>query len=226
MALYMQNTLGYSTYKAGLVFLALTLVWGGMSPYGGKITDIFGARTPIITGMIVTAVATFLFAQLTPSSATWELVIVFLITGVGFGLAFPALNTLVMQAVPEEDISLASGGFVSLGMLCNSAALVVGSLYYTHASFLNTLYVAAKQGMPFTQAQFVNLKVAMANTHFDIAKLTAFKDGVKARLVADIHFSYVTAMNHIMYVCVGLALGGVLVSLLMIKKDPKKKIVS
>ncbi len=50
--LYLQNVLGYSTIQTGFLFLFMTLIFGLLAPFGGKIVSVMDSRIPIAAGMI------------------------------------------------------------------------------------------------------------------------------------------------------------------------------
>jgi EmrB/QacA subfamily drug resistance transporter len=71
MGFYLQNTLHYSSYETGLIFISMTISMGLLSPIGGKMIDAFGIKGPMIFGALLTSVALGLMAFLNASSTMW-----------------------------------------------------------------------------------------------------------------------------------------------------------
>ncbi len=111
-ALYLQRVLHYSALEVGLAFLPTTVVMGALSlGFAEKLIMRFGARTTVIPGVSLVAVALFLFATRTPVDGDYltDLLPPFLLIAVGIGTAFPGIMTLAMSGATPEDAGLASG---------------------------------------------------------------------------------------------------------------------
>jgi EmrB/QacA subfamily drug resistance transporter len=111
-ALYLQRVLGYSALDVGLAFLPTTIVMGALSlGFAEKLIMRFGARTTMIPGVSLVAIALVLFATRTPVDGDYltDLLPPFLLIGIGVGTAFPAIMTVAMSGATPSDAGLASG---------------------------------------------------------------------------------------------------------------------
>ena len=122
-SLYLERVLGYGALEIGLAFLPVTLVMGTMSlRYSERLIMRFGARTTLLPGMGLIAVALLLFTRAPVGGDYVEHVLpVTILLGLGAGTSFPALMTLAMSGATPEDAGLASG-------LVNTSAQVGGAL--------------------------------------------------------------------------------------------------
>jgi EmrB/QacA subfamily drug resistance transporter len=122
-SLYLQRVLGYDALEIGLAFLPTTVVMGVLSVrYTEPLITRFGARTTLLPGLVLTAVALALFTRAPVDGSYAEHVLpVTILLGLGAGLSFPALMTLAMSGATPADAGLASG-------LVNTAAQVGGAL--------------------------------------------------------------------------------------------------
>ena len=78
-----------------------------MGMLAGRISGRFGSRVSLILGSAVTAMA---FAWLAVAHAhPYDFLIAAALMGIGIGLAFAALGTLVIAAVPPQQSGVASG---------------------------------------------------------------------------------------------------------------------
>ncbi|HVE67026.1 MAG TPA: MFS transporter [Solirubrobacteraceae bacterium] len=122
-SLYMQRVLGYDALKIGLAFLPCTLIMGVMSiRYSERLVMRYGARTTLIPGMVLVAIAVALLA-LAPVDGSYvvHLLPAMILFGFGGGTSFPALMQIAMSSATPRDAGLASG-------LVNTSAEVGGAL--------------------------------------------------------------------------------------------------
>lgn len=126
VALYLQNTLQYSSRDTGLIFIAMTISMGALSPIGGRMTDRFGARTPMLWGCAITALGFVVMAQLSQHTSLPFVCLALFLVGMGLGLYFSACNTAMLQSVPPEDLNVASG-FYTMFMLGGNTLSVITS---------------------------------------------------------------------------------------------------
>jgi EmrB/QacA subfamily drug resistance transporter len=122
-SLYMQRVLGYDALEIGLAFLPTTIVMGVLSiGWSERLIMRFGARTPLLCGMVLIAVGLALFTEAPVGGSYLRHVLpVMVLLGVGAGVCFPALMTLAMSGATPQDAGLASG-------LVNTSAQVGGAL--------------------------------------------------------------------------------------------------
>lgn len=107
---YMQAALGYSPTEAGLRMLP----WTGMpmlvAPVAGILSDRFGGRPVVVTGLALQAVGLGLFALVIGPDASYVSQLPALITGgVGMAMYFAPAAGLVMAFVRPDEQGIASG---------------------------------------------------------------------------------------------------------------------
>ena len=122
-ALYLQRILGYDALQTGLAFLPVTILMGTLSVrYTDPLVMRFGARTMVLSGLVLFAAGLALFTQApVEGSYVYHVFPVMVLLGTGAGLCFPALMTLAMSGATPDDAGLASG-------LINTTAQVGGAL--------------------------------------------------------------------------------------------------
>jgi EmrB/QacA subfamily drug resistance transporter len=109
IALYMQNILRYSALEAGIRFLPSTVVIIFAAPVAGRLADRIGPRIPMTVGLALVALALFLQSQLTPTSGYADLLVPFMVMGLGMGLTMSPMSTAAMNAVSPDKAGVASG---------------------------------------------------------------------------------------------------------------------
>jgi EmrB/QacA subfamily drug resistance transporter len=122
-ALYMQQVLGYGALDVGLAFLPGTIVMGVLSMgFSARLSMRFGPRAVLVPSLMAIGAALLLLAR-TPVDGTYvvDILPAMVLTGIGAGLAFPALMMLAMSGATPSDSGLASG-------LVNTSAQVGGAV--------------------------------------------------------------------------------------------------
>ena len=64
VSLFVQNVLGYSAVQAGASFLPMTVLVIIVAPIAGRVSDRFGSRGLMTTGMLLLACQLLYFSQL------------------------------------------------------------------------------------------------------------------------------------------------------------------
>src|SRR5215211_7765909 len=109
VALYMQNTLGYSASVAGLTGLPFSLCVIAGSALGGWISGRIGGRATMSLGLAVVAVAALVTAGVTAESGVAYVLAGAALSGLGLGCASVAATARGTSAVEEGKRGLASG---------------------------------------------------------------------------------------------------------------------
>ena len=148
-ALYLQEILGYDALKVGLAFLPCTLVMGAMSlRLSGPLAMRFGPVPVLAVGLALGGAGLLLFARTPVHGSYWaDIMPAMLVTGLGVGVAFPALTTVAMSGVTSTESGLASG-------LINTTAQVGGAV---GLAVLNAVATAHTNGLSgLTRAAALN----------------------------------------------------------------------
>ena len=122
-ALYLQLVLGYSPLQVGLAFIPQSLIMGACSlGLSAKLVMRFGIKPPLVTGMLLVAVALFLFARVpVDGNYTVDLLPGMILLGLGAGIGFNPVFLAAMSDVAPEESGLASG-------VVNTAFMMGGAL--------------------------------------------------------------------------------------------------
>jgi hypothetical protein len=107
----LKSILGYSAIKTVQVLVPLALMIMFTAPIAGKLSDKLGAKYIVTTGMVVMAIGGFLMAHFRLDTANSELILPFLVLGLGMGLAMSPLTNITLYDAPEDEVGGASGVF-------------------------------------------------------------------------------------------------------------------
>jgi EmrB/QacA subfamily drug resistance transporter len=109
LALYMQNTLGFSPLEAGVRFLPSTVVVIAMGPIAGRLADRVGPRPLIVTGLLLIAAAMGWQSGIDTGTGYGYLLPAFVVMGLGIGFVMSPMTTAGMNAVDRTKAGVASG---------------------------------------------------------------------------------------------------------------------
>jgi len=136
-ALYLQHVKGYSAFNTGLAFLPSTLTLAVLSlGISARLMRTFGPRALLIPGLATITLALLLMANTDQTTAYFPGIFgAYLLFGLGAGMTFMPLTTIMMSEVPASDAGIGSGvGNVTMqvGGAFGLAALGTVTADHTH----------------------------------------------------------------------------------------------
>ncbi|TMS00006.1 DHA2 family efflux MFS transporter permease subunit [Nonomuraea basaltis] len=110
LVLYLQMARGYSALETGLVVLPNAVLTAVGSAYAGRLSDKFGGKYILMTGMTLLAVGLLmLVARVGPASTVWSLLPGLTIIGIASGATFAPLQQATMDGIDPRPAGAASG---------------------------------------------------------------------------------------------------------------------
>ncbi|HKW06454.1 MAG TPA: MFS transporter [Candidatus Dormibacteraeota bacterium] len=144
-ALYLQHVHGYSAFQTGLAFLPVTLSLAVMSSgISARLMARFGPRTLLMGGLALIITAMAALSNISADAAyAPQLLVAFILLGIGGGSSFLPLLTISMSEVPIRDAGLGSG-FSNVTMQVGGAVGLasVTSVAASHAHGIATFQLA------------------------------------------------------------------------------------
>jgi EmrB/QacA subfamily drug resistance transporter len=137
VSLYMQNILGFSAVQAGAAFLPMTLLVMIVAPIAGKLSDRFGSRWLITTGLTLLSIQLFYYSTLGTDANFWNLLPGMITGGFGMSMAMTPTAAAVIRAVPTAKAGVGSatlnsmrqvGGALGIALLGAIMGHVTGGL--------------------------------------------------------------------------------------------------
>ncbi|NEA32005.1 MFS transporter [Streptomyces sp. SID13031] len=142
---------GSSVTQAGLLMLPMLVTMAVAGSLSGPLAPRFGAKAQVVSGSALSLVAALLFAQF--HHAPWQLAISTAIFGVGLGLAYASMTSLIVQNVPREQTGAATGMNANIRTIGGSIGTAVASSIITghlqpsglpaESGFTDTFYLLA-----------------------------------------------------------------------------------
>ncbi len=119
---FLQNILGFSPSKVGMLIFPVALTVMVMAPLGGRFSDRFGVRIPTTMGLILTSLTVFSFTFLKPVVRDFDILWRQIVLGIGISFFNPANNSAIIGSLPREKVGLAS----SFLALSRNLGIVIG----------------------------------------------------------------------------------------------------
>lgn len=134
---FLQTVQGFDPLGAGLRTLPWTAMPVLVAPIAGPLSDRIGGRPLLVTGLFLQAIGIiWLGAELSVGMSYGSMLIPFILSGVGMGLFFVPVASVVMGSVPEHLQGVASGannGIRELGGVLGIA--VLGAIFSARGGF-------------------------------------------------------------------------------------------
>ena len=134
---FLQTVQGLSPLAAGVRILPWTAMPMLLAPVVGNLAERWGGKPLVVTGLILQSIGlAWLATVTTPSTPYADLIVPFLVCGIGMTLFFVPLASLVLGAVPRHLEGIASGAnaaFRELGGVLGIA--VLGAIFSSHGSY-------------------------------------------------------------------------------------------
>ena len=138
MPFYLQRVLEYSPMEVGLMMIPPALCLVIVGPFAGRLSDSYGWRRLTTTGLILSAVASFIMAtQLKPDSSTALVIVTLMLQSTGTGLFNSPNNSSVLSAVEPFRYGVVSAltqlvrnsaNVTSIALATTVVVLTMGSL--------------------------------------------------------------------------------------------------
>ncbi|WP_010530318.1 MDR family MFS transporter [Lentibacillus jeotgali] len=102
LPLFMQNALGFSPLKSGMMLFPGAIVIGIMSPITGRLFDKFGAKWLALIGLSIVTVTTFMFTRLSLETSFAYLTTIYAIRMFGLSFALMPVMTSALNQLPPK----------------------------------------------------------------------------------------------------------------------------
>lgn len=106
---YLENILGYSVRKAGLLMTVVPIMLGLLSPVSGALSDRLGARPVTIVGLCLLLFAYLFASTLSAQTTTMGYITRLVFLGAGMGFFMSPNNSAVMGTASKERLGITSG---------------------------------------------------------------------------------------------------------------------
>jgi EmrB/QacA subfamily drug resistance transporter len=154
LAQFFQVVQGLSPLEAGVRTLPWTMAPMVVAPLAGIFADRVGLRNLIVAGQISLAAGVFWIAAATSATVDYsDLVIAFVLAGIGMGLTFAPISTMALSSAEPNLRGVASGATntirelgVAVGVAVLASVFSSNGDYSSHQSFVDGIRPAVMVG--------------------------------------------------------------------------------
>ncbi|HEX7502808.1 MAG TPA: DHA2 family efflux MFS transporter permease subunit [Acidobacteriota bacterium] len=144
LPLYLQNSLGYTAFQAGLMFLPVGLLQGMLSPIAGILSDRVNPKIPAVIGIVLMAFSFYQNHFLALFSEHAAISMTLYIRGIAMGLLFAPLSTIALLEIPRHKMAQASGMFNVIRQIGGSLGVAIfGTILTRRILFHSAIYGGA-----------------------------------------------------------------------------------
>ena len=106
--LYLQQVRGLSPVEAGLATAPMAAMTVLISPVSGRVVGRHGPRIPLLVSGVCMVVACLLLSGIEPATPLSQLLVAYVLFGVGFGLVNPPITNAAVSGMPRAQAGVAS----------------------------------------------------------------------------------------------------------------------
>jgi MFS family permease len=218
MGLYMQNTLKLDSMSTGQMFLSMTLALGVLSVVGGRIVDRLDSRIPTVLGAVILALALVLLGTLNVHADLLRVSAFLFLAGIGLGICFPAMNTLVFRTVPSEAVNVGSAVFTMIVMLGNSISVIISTSLIIIVGHSSLREIIANSGYALTSTQELSLFTMLTQVEHTAAQLSNLSADQIPFWLSAVDQAFVRGMHYAMWSAAVLVVLSAIVCLKYLRK--------
>ena len=162
LPLYLQNTLGYTAFQSGIVFLPVGILQGLTAPMAGILADRFNPKIPAFIGIVLLTLSLYANNFLSLFSEHYQIMIPLYIRGFAMGLLFTPLSTMALAGIKKDKIAQASGLFNVIRQIGGSFGIALFGTLLTQ----RTIYHSAMYGQAVDQYSGIFRQVSLGLSRF------------------------------------------------------------
>jgi DHA2 family multidrug resistance protein len=220
LPLFLQNSLGYTAFQSGSVFLPVGILQGIMSPIAGILSDRANPKIPAFIGIVLLALSLFLNGHLSLFSEHSQIMIPLYVRGFALGLLFTPLSAMSLMNIPRHKMAQASGLFNVIRQVGGSFGVaLMGSMLTRRALHHAAMF---SQSVDQTSPAFVRETYALARHAQSVLGGSAAESTIRGKALIAAHVgqqAFVQAINDDFILAAAITAIGILpVLLLRVKK--------
>lgn len=157
LIMYLQGVRSLTPMNASLLLVPGYVIGGIVGPLAGRWSDRIGVVIPATLGLLMQAIAIFVYAQLQTTTPLWIVMIGSIVNGTGAGFFFPANNSAVMKAATAQVYGTVSGmlrTFANIGMVLSFATAILIASQTIPRGLVYAVFVGATSLHPALMNKF------------------------------------------------------------------------
>ncbi len=131
MPFFIIQVMGYSPFRAGLIFAPGALCMGLLGPLSGYLSDRFGSRAIATAGQAFEAAALLSLSRISADSSTGYVLMCLVLAGIGSGLFNAANGTTIMSDQPQSNFGIVAALLNVIRTSANITGIAVATTVVT-----------------------------------------------------------------------------------------------
>lgn len=220
LPLLLEELLGYSPARAGVLLLPLIGSMVVTLPLGGPVAARFGPLPPLAVGMAALAGGLFLLSGVGPTSTYADLWPAMVLAGAGTGLAMTPMNVAAMNAIPTRESGAAGGVFTTLSGVGLGFGVAISSAIFSARQIAATQDLAAAGGVELSKQQAGDLDGLLSGAPGSERVLSSFARGSQDTISDAVTDAFTLGLASAFRFGAVIAVAGLLLALLLIRDRP------
>jgi len=146
---YFEGVSGLTALEASYLIIPFAAASAIVGPIGGNLSDRYGFRAISMIGLVLTAVALFLFTRLTITTPLVEIGAIETLSGVGLAFFWPSNTSAIMSSTPPAKFGVGSGimnTFRNTGMILSFALSITAATSVIPPGIVYSLFIGNLNG--------------------------------------------------------------------------------
>ncbi|MCR4442507.1 MAG: DHA2 family efflux MFS transporter permease subunit [Peptococcaceae bacterium] len=163
---FLQSVRGLGALQSGMLMLPPALASAVMMPISGALYDRIGPRLPVLTGILLLALSTFLFSKVDLNTPLSTIIFWNVLRSMGMGLTMMPTQASLMSEIPTEKVGRASAVNNIIARVSGSFGIAVLTGIMTGRMALHTanLNWAISASNPLVYGQLLELSESLAGS--------------------------------------------------------------
>lgn len=215
LPIFLENIMGFSAFKTGLILLPQALVAGLLMPVAGILFDKIGIKPLAGTGFIVMAIAMFLMIHISEQTAMTTIILLLMLRSAGIGITMMPLQANGLNQIPDNKEAQGTAILNAVNQIANSFGVAWLSLLLTDRTkfhFSTNAMQVTSTSMPavdfIQKVQGYGHLLGMSGTQAKALALSFLQGQLQLH-------SVVQAIDDVFYILTFVAIGAALLTFLL-----------
>jgi len=175
LPVFTQELMHFDATQSGIVLLPRTIAMMISSPFVGRLYNKISPAWLVAFGMVMTALGSWMQADISLMTSTHDLILPLAVTGVGFAFLFVPLTTAALSNVPRHEMAGAAGVNSFVRQVGGSIGLSVFATLFTRFSVHAAAGLATEVTplRPEVMSQLVQVRAGFLARGLDLDSATA-----------------------------------------------------
>ncbi|MDP4085487.1 MAG: DHA2 family efflux MFS transporter permease subunit [Bacillota bacterium] len=221
LPIFLQNIMGFSAMRTGIILLPQALVAGALMPVAGILFDKVGIKPLAGTGFLIMAIAMFFMIHISEQTAMSTIILLLMLRSAGIGITMMPLQANGLNQIPDNMEAQGTAILNAVNQIANSFGVAWLSLLLSQRSKIHFSADASHLSI-FSQPVTQFMQKIQAYGHLKGMSVTQAKSLAIRFFQGQVQLhSIVQAIDDIFYVLTFVAIGAALITFL--QRDKKRE---